>query len=105
MADAGLTPQDYELHLRDLKERLVAYLERGEGDLKKLHRDAEELLSMVDEFAEVYARFPELEGMLAEMLAKEKQLQFMPEAPAADAPGCLLGLLLQQRKKKKERRE
>ena len=105
MADSGLTPQEYELHLRDLKERLVAYLERGEGDLEKLHRDAEELLSMMDEFREIYERFPELEGMLAEMLAREKQLQFMPKAPAADAPGCLLGLLLKRRREAKERRE
>ena len=78
MSDSGLTPQEYELHTADLCERLKAYLERGEGDLGKLLKEAEEILSLAEQFPDVGERHPELEGLVAETLARRQQRKFMP---------------------------
>lgn len=93
MAASSLTPQEYELHLKDLRDKLVAYLERGEGSLAGLHKEAEAVLTLADEFREVYERYPEVEGMVADMLARERQQQIVGTGAPAKSAGCLLGWL------------
>jgi len=98
MTDTQLTPDEYELHLSDLRERLCAFLERGEGNLSRLRRDAENVLALTDEFPDVWARYGDVEGLVAEMLARQEQLKYMAPAPKSEAPGCLLGWLMRLRK-------
>ena len=93
-----LTPQDYELALRDLKGKLEAYHQRGEGSRKALRREAEDVLSLSEQFPEVYARHPEIEGLVAELLAREQQAKYMASDAPREAPGCLLGWLFKGRK-------
>jgi hypothetical protein len=94
----GLTPEEYDLHLQDLKRQLEAFLQTGEGDPKRIQREAEELLSMREEYAEVYARYPEIEGLCCGFIARRQQMKVMGVGQApANAPGCLLGWLLRGR--------
>lgn len=93
MAASSLTPQEYELHLKDLRDKLVAYLERGEGRLAGLHKEAEAVLTLADEFREVYERYPEVEGMVADMLARERQQRVVGTGEPAKSTGCMLGWL------------
>jgi hypothetical protein len=93
-----LTPEEFELHLEDLCERIRAYLERGEGKYDRLRSQAEEVLSLSDEFPEVYERHTEVEGLIAAMLAREKQKEFMAWNAPGEAPGCLLGWLFRGRR-------
>lgn len=97
MAGTSLTPQEFELHLKDLRERLVALLERGEGQLVELRKDAEQVLMLRDQFPEVYERYGDIEGLIAEMLAREKQLAFRGTDEVGEAPGCLLGWLFRKK--------
>jgi hypothetical protein len=94
---ASLTPEDYELALRDLEGRLNAYLQSGEGSRKDLRRAAEDVLSLSDQFPEVYARHPQLEGLVAELLAREQQERYMAFNAPREAPGCMFGWLLGRR--------
>ena len=94
MAAPSLTPQEFELHLKDLRDRLAAYFERGEGSAKGLHKEAEAVLTLADQFPAVYARYPEVEGMVAELLAREQQLKVFGTGQPSQAPGCALGWLL-----------
>ncbi len=96
MGTSGLTPEDIELHLKDLRERLTAFLERGEGKVTELRREAEQVFAVRDEFAEVFERHGDVEGLVADFLAREKQYQFMggPEKP--ENRGCLLGWLFRR---------
>jgi len=95
---AALTPEDYELALRDLKGKLEAFIERGEGSRKALRREAEDVLSLSEQFPEVYARHPEIEGLVAELLARERQEKYMAFGAQREAPGCLLGWLVRGRR-------
>ncbi|KPK65646.1 MAG: hypothetical protein AMK73_02320 [Planctomycetes bacterium SM23_32] len=97
MAADSLTPGDYELHLKDLREKLTAFIERGEGNPKALHREAEAVLALADQFAEIYGQYPEIEGMVADLLARERQLQVFGTGREQEAPGCMLGWLLRSR--------
>ena len=94
----SLTPQDYDLALRDLQARLDAFLQRGEGSRKVLRREAEDVLALTDQFPEVYARHPEIEGLVAELLAREQQERYMAFNAPREAPGCLLGWLFRRGK-------
>jgi hypothetical protein len=98
MTDTQLTPDEYDLHLKDLKERMQAFLEEGEGDLGKLLHDAEELVSMREEFPEVYARFPEVEGLCCALLARRQQIKVMGGPQEKEAPGCMLGWLARRKR-------
>lgn len=93
MAETSLTPEDYELEIRQLKRDLKAYLERGEGDRKELRRKAEQVLKLSDEFPRVYADHSDLEGMVADLLAREEQEKFLSTEAPRESPGCLLGWL------------
>jgi hypothetical protein len=99
VAGSPLTPAEYELHLKDLREKLSAYFERGEGSLKSLHKEAEAVLALADDFSEIYGRYPEVEGMVAELLAREKQQEVFGMSTPAQAPGCALGWLAGRKKK------
>lgn len=91
---SGVTPEEYELHLKQLREELRAHLERGQGKAAALLRQAEHVLKLRDEFADIYARYPDIEGMVAEMLARRQQKKFMASPRSDTSPGCLLGWLL-----------
>jgi hypothetical protein len=99
MVASPLTPAEYELHLKDLREKLSAYLERGEGSLKSLHKEAEAVLALADDFPKIYGRYPEVEGMVAELLAREKQQEVFGMSAPTQAPGCVLGWLVGRKKK------
>lgn len=95
---ASLTPEYYELALRDLQAKLDAFLQRGEGSRKALRRQAEDVLSLSDQFPDTYARHPEIEGLVAELLAREQQERYMAFNAPREAPGCLLGWLVRGHK-------
>jgi hypothetical protein len=88
-----LTPEEFELHLTDLRDRLRAHLERGEGSYSDLRAEAEKVLSLAGEHPEEYARHPEVEGLVADLLARGRQKEFMAWGAPEEAPGCLLGWL------------
>ncbi|MHC4787627.1 MAG: hypothetical protein ACYS8K_00245 [Planctomycetota bacterium] len=94
-----LTPEEFELHLKDLRDRLTAYLERGEGQLQGLHREAEAVLVLADQFPQIYQRYPEVEGMVADMLARERQQEVFGTGAPEQKPGCALGWMLRRRAK------
>jgi len=90
-----ITRDEYELHLKDLSERLRAHLESGEGRGEELLREAEELLELGQEFPDVLEHHGELQGLVAELLARRQQEKFIAtQQPQKEAPGCLLGWLL-----------
>jgi len=93
MGASGLTPEDIELHLNDLRERLTAFLERGEGKVTELRKGAEQVFALRDEFVEVFERHGDVEGLVAEFLAREKQYQFIGGQEKPEKRGCLLGWL------------
>ncbi len=92
-----LTPEEFELHLTDLRDKLRAHLERGEGRYSDLRAEAEKVLSLAGEHPEVCARYPEVEGLVADLLARGRQREFMAWGAPAEAPGCLLGWLFGSR--------
>jgi hypothetical protein len=94
----AFTPEDYELVLRDLEGRLEAFLLRGEGSRKELRREAEDALSLAAEFPQVYERHPQLEGLVAELLARQQQEKYMAFNAPREAPGCMFGWLLGRRR-------
>ena len=97
---ASLTPEEYELHLKDLRERLKSQLETGGGDIDALLRDAEHVLELAEEFPEVFARYEVVNGLTAEVLARRQQRNFLgAQAPERESPGCLLGWLRGRRKR------
>ncbi len=95
MARTSLTSREYELHLKDMCERLKAYLEGGGEDPKHLLKDAENVLELADSFPEVFERYRRVEGLVAAVLARQKQHELFvtPKGPP-DSPGCLLFWLL-----------
>ena len=94
-----LTPQEYELYLKDLAERLRDFLERSEGRPDRLKQDAEDLLGLADAHPDVFARHSDVEGLVAEMLARVEQTKFRSAGTASrEAPGCMFGWLLGRRK-------
>ncbi len=94
---SSLTPNEYELELQSLRESVTAYVERGEGDYKRIRGRAEELLLLRKEFPEVYSRHGDIEGVIADMLAREKQRQYMAWYKQEESPGCLLGWLFRRK--------
>lgn len=98
MAGTGLTPDEYSLHLQDLKARMEAFLDKGEGDLRRLLHDAEELVGMRDEFPEVYERYPDIEGLCCGVLARRQQMRVMGGPQEKEAPGCLFGWLARRKR-------
>ncbi|MCD6416464.1 MAG: hypothetical protein J7M08_07195 [Planctomycetes bacterium] len=102
MSQTPLTPDEFEMRLEQLEVRLRAYLETGEGKAGTLSRVAEEVLSLSPQFPDVYAKHGEVEGLVAEMLARQTQSRFMAQNTAApsrvSSPGCLLGWLRGRRR-------
>jgi len=95
MSAVSLTPQEFELHLKDLRERLIAFIESGEGNAVELLREAEQLLALKDRFPQVYERHADVEGLVADVLARRRQQRVMGVGgERRRAPGCLLGWLL-----------
>ena len=98
MKESQLTPQEYELHLKDLRERLTLFLDAGSGDPRQLMKDTEAVLEMADAFPEVFRRYEDVEGMVGELLARHKQSEFLSQQSGPrEAPGCLLGWLFGKR--------
>jgi len=94
MPDNVITPQEYELHLKDLTERLRAHLGGGGEDARTLLREAEELLELGEVYPEVLQRHTAVEGLVAGVLAHERQREFTGDLYSdREAPGCLLGWL------------
>jgi len=94
---SALTPEEFELHLADLRERLLAHLGRGEGNRRSLLRDAEQVLALRDDFPEIYARHGDVEGMIADLLALRQQEKFSGSGTTSEPSGCLLGWLFGRR--------
>jgi hypothetical protein len=97
MTDSSLTPEEFELHVQDLRQRLQAFLERGEGSLPRLRKDAEEVYLLRSDYAEVFDRHPDLDGLVGEMLARREQRRFVAPGARTESPGCLLGWLVRRR--------
>ena len=94
MNPSSLTPQEFEQHVEELRTHLREYLEQDVGKYRQLRAEAEQVLRLAPDFPEVYEKFPDVEGLVAEMLAREKQKDFMAsQEPDQEAPGCLLGWL------------
>jgi len=98
MAPSSLTPAEYEAHLKDLRDRLNLYLEKGEGNARQLLKDAEHVLELADEFAGIFKRYEVVEGLVAEILARRRQQEFL-QPQQQQSPGCVLGWLLKRGKK------
>ncbi len=97
MGGPSLSPQEFEQHLKELQQRLTDYLERGVGKFERLRAEAQKVLSLAREFPDVFERYQHVEGLVAEMLAREKQKEFMATQPPDEAPGCLLGWVLRRK--------
>ncbi len=94
MSGTSLTPEEYELHLKDLSDRLRTYHEGGGGDIGGLLKDAENVLELRDEFPDVFQRHEQVEGLVAELLARGQQERFRSQGTTQhEKPGCLLGWL------------
>jgi len=90
----SLTPDEFELHVRDLRDRLREHTVSGSGDTKALLRDAEHVLELAADYPDVMERYPEVEGLVAEVLARRQQKRFLATGTEAkESPGCLLGWL------------
>jgi hypothetical protein len=94
MGESPLTPEEFELHLKDLRERLSDHLEGGEGDSGRLLKESEEMLALSRDFPDIMARYPDVEGMVADVLARDKQREVFGTGQEGEAPGCALGWLL-----------
>jgi hypothetical protein len=98
MSDSHISPQEYELSLKALINRIKTYLESGEGDTDQIIREAQELLEMKDVYPEALRRHRELEGLLGELLARREQERFRGSSKdEREAPGCMLGWLFGDR--------
>jgi hypothetical protein len=93
MDGATLSPQDYESELKDLRQRLKLYLDSGVGEMKQLLKDAQRVLEMGGEYPEVLGRYRDVEGLVADLLARGQQQKFLSGQSSGEAPGCLLGWL------------
>jgi hypothetical protein len=52
------------------------------------------VLALRDEYPEVYARHAEIEGLIADMIARRQQKKFRADQSVTqENPGCLLGWL------------
>jgi len=97
MAQNSLSRQEYELDLKRLAEELRLCLDGAGGDAGRLLRDAESLIELSGAFPDVYERHKNVEGLVAELLARRQQEQSFPKQSAgADAPGCMLGWLFRK---------
>jgi hypothetical protein len=96
MPPQNLTPEEYELHLQDLAQRLREFADTGQGDSSKLMREAEELFELSEDYPEVFHRHEDLQGLVAALLARKQQEKYragFEEREKRRAPGCLLGWL------------
>ena len=94
MKNNSLSPEEYELHLKDLSQRLEAFLHGNGGDAGRLLNLAEELIGMSDSFPEIYEKHRQIEGLIGETFARRKQQQFLSNAASNRTErGCLLGWL------------
>ena len=100
MPSISLTPAEYEAHLKDLSDRLKLYLEQGAGNAKQLLKDAEHVLELADRFPDVFRRYESVEGLVAEILARRRQQDFLQRQAPQDRRGCALGWLLKRGKRK-----
>lgn len=96
--DTLLTPEEYELHLKQLRERLESHLDRGEGKRRELMDEAEKVLALQEQFPEVYAQYVDVEGLVADLLARKQQAKFISQPVSEQSPGCLLGWILSRRR-------
>ena len=64
----------------------------------RLRRQAEEVLSLREQFPDVYSRYEDVEGLIADVLARQRQKQFMASDAPKEAPGCLLGWLFRRKR-------
>jgi hypothetical protein len=55
------------------------------------------VLEAAGQFPEVCSRYEDVEGMVAELLARRQQRKFMATDAPKESPGCLLGWLLGRR--------
>lgn len=94
MSDSHISPQEYEMSIQALIERIKTYLDTGQGDTEQILREAEELLEMRNIYPEAMHRHRELQGLLGDLLARREQERFSsPQGGEREAPGCLLGWL------------
>jgi len=96
MGAAPLTPQEYELHLKDLRQRLIEHLEGAGGENPdRLLKDAERVLELAETFPDVFRRHRDVEGLVADLLARREQQRFLAAQQPSQArqSGCLLGWL------------
>ena len=100
MPEPSLTPQEYEQHLVDLRDRIRAYFDTGEGSARDLEAEARKVFALANEFREVFDRHEEIKGLVGGLLARRQQEKAMGAyaAPPAEARGCMLGWLLGRRK-------
>jgi len=94
MANPPITASEYDLHLKDLCDRLKDCLAGGGGDSGGLLREAEELLGLAEDYPEVMRRHEDVSGLVGELLARREQQKFMNAPGQAREPsGCLLAWL------------
>lgn len=100
MSETPLTAEEYDLSLESLTDRMNDFMDSGQGDVDRLLREAEELLDLKDEFPAIYEDHQEIEGLIAALMAQKQQEEFMNTQMQGEdkreAPGCLLGWLLNE---------
>jgi hypothetical protein len=97
---AEISEQMYDKLLADFKTRLRTYVEAGEGSEKRLMREAEDMLGYRAQFPETWQKHHEVEGLIAEVIARRQQLRAftgMSGEKSQDAPGCLIGWLFRRK--------
>jgi len=100
MSKAALTPQEYEEHLKVLRDRLRDYVDKGVGNRKAILREAEQVLGLAESYPEVMARYGDVEGLLADILAHEERSRSLAGGSGGstgEPHGCLLGWLFGRR--------
>ena len=94
MAKTSLTNAEYEAHLKDLRDRLVAYLECAQGTTQTLLKDAQYVLELAGQYPDIFKHYEDVQGMVGEILARQKQGEFLVQLGGeGQSPGCLLGWL------------
>jgi len=57
------------------------------------------VLELADSFREVFERHGEVEGLVADLLARRQQEKFLASQQSGqDSPGCLLGWIMKGRR-------
>jgi len=97
---AEVTEAEYETYLDDLRDRLKSYLDSGAGDRDRLLKDAEKVLELKDEHPQAFQRHKEVEGLVAELLARRQQQMFAQSMVCREQPGCIGSWLSMFRRRK-----